>query len=337
MNKIIKEIKNNKIEFAKDILNTDALTTEERESYYYKKSLEDTVYHLEFLTEALSINEPKIFIDYVIWLNDVLTNVGLDDDILNNSLKEVKIYLTDKYDHTAIKDILNQSIKALNQKEQNIFTQTIDLSENQAANNYLKLVLAKQQKDAREYILELHNDGLSVKDIFLKILEPSQKKVGELWQSNQITVADEHYVTAITQLIMSELYPYIFNDMPTKDKVLSMAIEGELHELGIRMVADFFTLDGWDSNYFGASTPMMSIVNSVQEFKPRIVIISATLTKNISLVKETIEKIRAIDNEVTIFVGGMAFNINNNLVDKVGADYYSKSAEEAIKIANKII
>ena len=38
--------------------------------------------------------------------------------------------------------------------------------------------------------------------------EPVQHEIGRLWQINHISVAHEHYCTSVTQMIMSELYPY---------------------------------------------------------------------------------------------------------------------------------
>ena len=39
----------------------------------------------------------------------------------------------------------------------------------------------------------------------------SQYEIGRLWQMNKLTVAQEHYCSAATQLIMSLLYPRIFD------------------------------------------------------------------------------------------------------------------------------
>ncbi|WP_425342659.1 B12-binding domain-containing protein [Methanolobus bombayensis] len=36
--------------------------------------------------------------------------------------------------------------------------------------------------------------------------------MGRLWQINYISVAQEHFCTAVTQKIMAKLYPYIISD-----------------------------------------------------------------------------------------------------------------------------
>ena len=64
------------------------------------------------------------------------------------------------------------------------------------------------------------------------------REVGRLWQMNRLSVAQEHYVTAATQLIMSQLYPLVFRTARRDRRIVAACVGGELHELGVRMVAD---------------------------------------------------------------------------------------------------
>ena len=97
--------------------------------------------------------------------------------------------------------------------------------------------------------------GTSVHDIYLHVFQRSQYEVGRLWQTNQISVGQEHLCTAATQLIMSQLYPLIFGTERKNRRIVAACVGGDLHEIGIRMVADFFEMDGWDTFYLGADVP----------------------------------------------------------------------------------
>jgi len=57
---------------------------------------------------------------------------------------------------------------------------------------------------------------------------------------NEVSVAQEHYCTAATQLIMSQLYPHIFAGEKTERTLIATCVAGDLHEIGIRMVSDLF-------------------------------------------------------------------------------------------------
>ena len=68
-----------------------------------------------------------------------------------------------------------------------------------------------------------------------------------LWQINKITVAQEHYFTATSKLIMSQLYSRIFASNKNGLKFIAVCVNEELHEVGIRMVSNILELDGWDT------------------------------------------------------------------------------------------
>jgi len=200
---------------------------------------------------------------------------------------------------------------------------------------FLDSLLENNRQKAIDLIMDAVENGVSIKDIYLKVFQPTQHQIGTLWQTNEITVAQEHYCTAVTQMIMSMLYPKIFNSDKNNYRLLATCIKGELHEIGIRMVADFFEMEGWDTYYLGASTPDESIIHTIASIQPHIVAISASMTYNIYPVAELINKIKNTGrlNQIKIMVGGRPFNIEPHLWKSVKADIYAADANEAVQIA----
>ena len=120
----------------------------------------------------------------------------------------------------------------------------------------------------------------------------------------------------------------------TRNTMVAACIGGELHEMGIRMLADIFELYGWDTHYLGANVPVESIISTVKETKAKLIAISATMLKHVDNVKELIEKIRDSSiRDVKILVGGYPFSINPDLWQLIGADDYAVSASEAVEKA----
>ncbi len=62
----------------------------------------------------------------------------------------------------------------------------------------------------------------------------------------------------------------------SKGNVLCMALSGEQHTLGIRMVADYFNLLGYHPFYIGANVPTGEVVEFVKQIKPRYIALSLT-------------------------------------------------------------
>jgi methanogenic corrinoid protein MtbC1 len=202
----------------------------------------------------------------------------------------------------------------------------------QEAKKYLKSLLQADRITASKIVQNLVERGTDIKDIYISIFQASQHEIGRLWQTNRINVAQEHYCTAATQVIMSQLYPYVFRTPKLGHRMVAACVNGELHELGIRMVADFFEMEGWDTYYLGANTPVKSLLESLSQFQAEILCISATINFNVSALSELITLIRqsADTSKIKILAGGRPFNIAPDLWWKMGADGYAADAKESI-------
>jgi MerR family transcriptional regulator, light-induced transcriptional regulator len=152
-------------------------------------------------------------------------------------------------------------------------------------------------------------------------------------QANIVSVAQEHYCTAATQLIMSQLYPYIFRaDRSSRGTIVATCVSGELHEIGARMLCDLLEMEGWNTIYLGANVPAAGVVGILRDNHCNILAVSASMTFHIPAVRETIKAVRAACPETKILFGGYAFKIAPNLWRNVGADYWTRNASEAISL-----
>jgi methanogenic corrinoid protein MtbC1 len=206
------------------------------------------------------------------------------------------------------------------------------------ARQYLNLLLNGDNYAAVQMIMEAVKNNIDVKDIYLHVFEPSQHEIGRLWQKNQISIAQEHFCTAVTQNIMSQLYPHIYKSEKNGYKMITTCVSGELHEIGARMVSDFFEMEGWDTYYLGANMSTKSIIETIIELKPDLILISATINSHVGAVADLIKQIRSLNvKNLKIIVGGRLFNISPPLWEKVGADCYASNALESISVAKKLL
>jgi methanogenic corrinoid protein MtbC1 len=191
---------------------------------------------------------------------------------------------------------------------------------------------------AEALIVEKVRKGTPVRDVYLHVFQPVQWEVGRKWQENEISVGMEHYITAATQGIMARLYEFIFNPTGNGRSMVATNVSGDLHDLGIRMVADFFEMEGWNTYYLGANTPQESILRMIRETNAELLAISATLPLNLPRVKRLISYIRKEipSRELRIIVGGKSFNAAQKLWRKVGADGYASNADMALREINRL-
>ncbi|MCG2829033.1 B12-binding domain-containing protein [Methanothermobacter sp. K4] len=302
--------------------------------------IQDINYHLDYLEEAIRNTSPELFEDYVLWADVLLRNLGLPEECLRGSLKSIeKVMMESLDDETAslASGYISGSLRKL-EMEHKPPSYIRDQPLRDLAERYLELVLNTEAKKARDLIISSLESGVNVEDIYLHVFEPVQHEIGRLWQTNQISVAHEHYATSVTQMIMSELYPYIYRASDRKNlRLVAACVNNELHEIGIRMVSDFFEINGWDSVYLGANTPPEDCRKIVDELKPDLVAVSATMTFNVGHVRSLIELFGELDDAPPIMVGGYPFNVDTDLWRKVGADLHAASASSAVRVAEEFL
>ena len=175
-------------------------------------------------------------------------------------------------------------------------------------------------------------DGLH--RLYVDIIAPSQYRVGELWESGQISVATEHLATATNSYVATQCYAPLARASSGGPRALIACTPEEMHELGPRMLADLLECDGWDVDFYGTSMPVRDLIGAIRERKPRFVGLSAALVMHLGSVKRTITSIReALGAETPpIVVGGNAFRGDGELWKQVGADMYAADASAAVEL-----
>ena len=102
---------------------------------------------------------------------------------------------------------------------------------------------------------ELLREGHPVLDVYLGVFQESLYQVGRLWESNVITVAEEHMATAITQFVLGQTYSQLPAPGDRRGNVVLTGVAGELHQVGANMVADVLESQGFDVRFLGTNMP----------------------------------------------------------------------------------
>ncbi len=308
-----------------------------------QKCREDASCHLTYLAQALVACHPALFRDYVAWAkvmlagrgipaSDLADNLQVTMDVLKDRLPPEDAAIACRYIQDAIADL-----PAMASVLPNCIAPDLPLA--QLAESYLAALIACDRRKASSLILDAVERGASIKQIYIHVFQQSQLEIGRRWQMNQITVAQEHYCTAATQMIMSQLYPKIFAEPRNGRRFVGACVDGDLHEIGMRIVADFFEMAGWDTVFLGASVPGAALVRTLEDRKPDVVGISAALTPHVAAVSHMIAEIRAAPGcrKIKILVGGYPFHIAPELWKQVDADGTAEDAQAVVELANRLL
>ncbi|MEI6795956.1 MAG: cobalamin-dependent protein [Methanomassiliicoccales archaeon] len=305
--------------------------------------IRDTQYHFRFLFDAVSLDSPELFVNYVAWCRVLLNHLGITPEIFLENLQFMQ-----KEVHRELRQPLAAQIDKTLQMALDQFHEMSDeippfvdrrTKGGIVAQEYLDAVLRSDRTGAQAIIRKAKAEGLETRDIYLDVFQVVQYELGRLWQHRQVSVAQEHYATAVSQQLMAQMYPEILTAGAKKGKVVVACVGDELHEMGARMVSDFLEMEGWDVSYLGSNSPVSALVAYLKQVGADLLMASVTMGYNVKGVRELIKTIRADPElkKVKIIVGGHPFNESPGLWKLVGADGFARDAEQAIVLVNDLL
>lgn len=307
------------------------------------KCRQDAVYHLSYLAEAMNTGAPTLFSNYIAWARVMLASRGIPLEDLATQLDVMTAAIREGIGgapSALAVEYLGGAIDRLQSLPATLPPCIVpDAPHGAMARRYLEALLRGERHVASRLVLDAAAGGMPVRDIYLHVFQPAHYEIGRLWQLNEISVGQEHYCTAATQLVMSQLYPQVFSSEKGGGTLVATCVSGDLHEIGARMVADFLEMDGWHTFYLGASTPAESVVGTVVERRAGVLGISATIANHLGAVRDLIQRVRATPEcaGVKILVGGYPFVMVPELWRTVGADATAPDAQRAAELARRLV
>ncbi len=207
----------------------------------------------------------------------------------------------------------------------------LDIVAIQAA--YVAAIRSGDRRRAFALVDDARAGGLDMGTLYLRVLQPSLREIGRLWQENEMTVADEHLATAITQMVMARTVVEAGDSpLPPTRSLIAACAETERHDMGLRMVCDLLEREGWNAAFLGATVPPDSLARLVVERHPDAVVLSATIAPHLPQLRAMIQSVReaAGDAAPFIMVGGRPFLDDPELAQRLGADATAHDAQLAV-------
>lgn len=143
--------------------------------------------------------------------------------------------------------------------------------------------------------------------IYENIFTVAMRHIGHLWETNKITVADEHLATSTCDYILAR-----YNWQNGKDKQISsigekamfLCVENEQHYLGLKMACQLFSEYGWETKFHGPNLPLEYVKKSAEEWKPDAICLSFSILYHAENLRPYIKELEELPNHPAVIVGG---------------------------------
>ena len=298
---------------------------------------------LEELAAAMATRRPQVLAQHVQWLDVFFRARGLPRDVLLSGLEILAGVLERELpeEAAAAAASLCRDASAVLRHETVASGRVLDVDSpyGRLAASYLLALLEGDRARATRLVLDAADAGVPIQELYLNVLLPAQEEGGRMWQEAEINVAEEHFTTATTQAIMAQLRGRVTAKTPLGKTIVTAAVIGNQHDIGLQAVADFFEMDGWRVIQLGCNVPIEDLVEAVDFYQADLLGLSVCLGAQLTALARTIHAVRQSPrgSSMKILVGGRGFAGADDLAVELGADGYAENPAKAVSLGHVLV
>ncbi len=202
----------------------------------------------------------------------------------------------------------------------------------------VRLIVRGDAALGAEYIEAMRVKGISVESVFMDLLTPVARLLGEMWLRDDCTFAEVTIgLTRLHTLVAdlgSSLSPQIGISVLPSPRAAFVEAPGEQHTFGLQLIREFFRREGWDV-WGGRTNDSQELLRLVQDEWINVVGISMSSVDLVADVTDLISSLRAnsLNPSLMIMVGGACVMDEPQIAQKVKADAGPSGPKEALSIA----
>lgn len=200
------------------------------------------------------------------------------------------------------------------------------------------IVLGDDLEAAAAYVTMMRDRGLSMETLYVELLEPTARHLGEMWDKDECDFIDVTIgVGRLQKLLAIFNETYTLPQLGTRRRVLMATTPGNQHSFGASMVERLLSAAGWqvDAEYSGNAE---DIVDAVRHTWFAVIGLTAGSDRQLDALKSVIGEIRieSQNSVIGVMVGGPMFTQDPSLATAVGADATAPNAPTAVLAAQKL-
>ena len=174
-------------------------------------------------------------------------------------------------------------------------------------------------------------------EIVNKYLIPALDLVGEDFEKGKLFLPQLLKSASTAQVAFDEVKKSLPKEKQNFDKspIMIATVEGDIHDIGKNIVKVILENYGYNVIDLGRDVKVETVVSKAQQTGAKLIGLSALMTTTLASMERTIIALKQANIDAKIMVGGAVLTEEYAL--KIGADYYSKDAKQAVDIAKKVI
>ena len=208
--------------------------------------------------------------------------------------------------------------------------------DNATPERFARIVLTRQEDVALGFIHSLLESGLPLESIYLDLLAPTARWLGQQWTDDVISFTDVTIALTRLQRLMRTLSTLSQAQSVGEEEkaplILLAAMPNDQHMFGVLMLEEFCRRDGLNVECLPACS-RTDFLEAVKRRAPSVIGLSVSVDERLDDLRKLIRDIRGAvnDPDLVVMVGGRCFNEHPEYVSAVGADLTAVDGREAIR------
>ncbi|MBX3464981.1 MAG: cobalamin-dependent protein [Planctomycetes bacterium] len=306
--------------------------------------LDDTQVRILHLAESVAVDRPALLEHSIAWYKVALHHRGVPADYLRANLDAIETALRQELPADAAA-IARRHLLAARAHVERAPASLPSLLSRQAphgdlAARFLLAVLEARGDDALDLLRGALDAGTTIADLHDHVLTVAQREAGRMWLMGEITIADEHYGSALADRALWLLHERLPRPPAGAPRVLTLGVGGNLHDLGLRLVAQRLQLAGFAVHHLGGNMPPGELDLLLADQRVDLIAVSATMALHLHALAQTIDHLRQAEaggRRRPILVGGEPFRVVPDLHALLGADAAATDADGAVAAARRLV
>ena len=183
--------------------------------------------------------------------------------------------------------------------------------------------------------------GLPVETLYLDLLAPAARLLGEMWNDDQCDFATVTVALGRLQCLLRELSPAFGTEVahpPNGRRALFAQPRDEQHSFGLSMVAEFFRRDGWEV-VGGVGGAVDDPAARTRHEWVDVVGFSIGSELRLEWLRTRIGGVResSRNRNIVVLCGGPIFTLHPQWLTHVGADATALDGREAPNVADRLL
>jgi methanogenic corrinoid protein MtbC1 len=179
--------------------------------------------------------------------------------------------------------------------------------------------------------------GVSIESIYLDLLAPAARRLGDLWLDDRASYADVTIALGRLQQIVRELSARPAGGV-CEHAALFAPAPGEQHTFGLVLLEEFFRRSGWRT-WSELSGACEEVASAARAHRFDVFGVTASHDNCLDQIASLIMSVRRVskNRDICVLVGGRLFLARPELVAEVGADATAADAQGAVFCAEAAV